>query len=188
MNPSSTSSATGADAAVVRAGSHVTLHYRLSLSDGQVVLETFGATPATLDVGAGMFAPALEQCLIGMREGDRQAFVLEPEAAFGPRNPDLVQKVARSLLDQHGVPGEEYAPGDLVEFPMPNGQGGLQNRGVAGTIDTIPGAMPTGRIAGVFKGWGGDNGRGGASWALFDFNHPLAGQALTFEAQIIGVL
>jgi FKBP-type peptidyl-prolyl cis-trans isomerase SlpA len=33
----------------------------------------------------------------------------------------------------------------------------------------------------VFKGWEGDG-------ALFDFNHPLAGQPLRFEVQMIGVL
>jgi FKBP-type peptidyl-prolyl cis-trans isomerase SlpA len=25
-------------------------------------------------------------------------------------------------------------------------------------------------------------------WVLFDFNHPLAGQSVTFEVQLIGVL
>ena len=28
----------------------------------------------------------------------------------------------------------------------------------------------------------------GEDWLLFDFNHPLAGQALSFEVQLIGVL
>jgi FKBP-type peptidyl-prolyl cis-trans isomerase SlpA len=36
-------------------------------------------------------------------------------------------------------------------------------------------------VAGVFKGWEGDA-------ALFDFNHPLAGQAMTFDVKIIGLL
>jgi len=27
-----------------------------------------------------------------------------------------------------------------------------------------------------------------ADWVLFDFNHPLAGQPVTFEVQLIGVL
>jgi len=28
----------------------------------------------------------------------------------------------------------------------------------------------------------------GGEWILFDFNHPLAGQPVTFEVQLIGVL
>ncbi|HBN6129051.1 TPA: peptidylprolyl isomerase, partial [Clostridioides difficile] len=38
-----------------------------------------------------------------------------------------------------------------------------------------------GRYAGVLK-------EVSETSALFDFNHPLAGQALTFEVKIIGIL
>ena len=30
--------------------------------------------------------------------------------------------------------------------------------------------------------------RSGDDWLLFDFNHPLAGQPVSFEVQVIGVL
>jgi FKBP-type peptidyl-prolyl cis-trans isomerase SlpA len=33
----------------------------------------------------------------------------------------------------------------------------------------------------VFKGWEGES-------ALFDFNHPLAGQSMRFDVKIIGLL
>jgi FKBP-type peptidyl-prolyl cis-trans isomerase SlpA len=37
---------------------------------------------------------------------------------------------------------------------------------------------------------GGANGAadGADDWLLFDFNHPLAGQAVRFEVHVIGVL
>jgi FKBP-type peptidyl-prolyl cis-trans isomerase SlpA len=145
----------------IREGSHVTLHFRLALADGQVVFDTFSDHPATIQVGEGQIAPALERCLMALQEGDERSYALEPDDGFGPRNPDLVQKVSRSLLDQYSDGSDPIEPGDVVEFPTPDGRGG--------------------RVAGIFKGWEGDA-------ALFDFNHPLAGQAMTFDVKIIGLL
>ena len=46
------------DISEVKPGSHVTLHYRLSLADGAEVISTFSDKPATLLLGAGQLAPA----------------------------------------------------------------------------------------------------------------------------------
>ena len=83
----------------------------------------------------------------------------EPDAAFGQRNPELVQRVSRAMLAENSQLGEEYAIGDLVEFAAPSG----------------------GRFAGVLREIDDDG-------ALFDFNHPLAGQPVQFTVQIIGIL
>lgn len=144
----------------VRNGSFLTLHYRLAGPDGADVVSTFGDQPATLSVGAGQLAPAIEARLIGLAEGAEATFELAPGEAFGERNPDMLQRVSRSLLAAHGDPDAEYHVGDVVEFPTPDGQG---------------------RFAGVVRELGDD-------WLLFDFNHPLAGQALTFQVRLIGVL
>ena len=146
--------------ASVKPDSYLTLHYRLSLADGvEDVVNTFGGKPATLQLGAGQMAERLERCMVGLAEGARTVFDLEPDAAFGRRNPELVQRVSRAMLDEHGEAGAEYQPGDLVEFPAPGG----------------------GRFAGVLKEI---NDR----WALFDFNHPLAGKRIRLEVEIVGVL
>jgi FKBP-type peptidyl-prolyl cis-trans isomerase SlpA len=147
------------DLSEVKPGSHVTLHYRLSLADGADVVNTFGDKPATLLLGAGQLAPTLEDILVGMTVGRHSTFQLKPEQAFGPRNPALIQRVSLATLRENGALGEDFAPGDLIEFNAPSG----------------------GRYAGVLK-------EVGETSALFDFNHPLAGQALTFEVKIIGVL
>ena len=60
-----------------------------------------------------------------------------------------------SLPDDAGT----YQPGDLVEFPAPDGS----------------------RFAGVLK-------EQDETGALFDFNHPLAGKAVRFEVKLLGVL
>jgi FKBP-type peptidyl-prolyl cis-trans isomerase SlpA len=144
----------------VRPGSFLTLHYRLADAEGADVINTFADQPATLSLGTGELAPAMEACLIGMAEGERASFDLPAGQAFGDRNPQLLQRVSRRLLDANGDPDEVYAPGDVVQFPTPDGQGAY-----AGVVREV-----------------------GPGWLLFDFNHPLAGRPVRFEVQLIGVL
>jgi FKBP-type peptidyl-prolyl cis-trans isomerase SlpA len=144
---------------VVTEAAYLTLHYRLASIDGTDIVSTFQDNPATLQLGTGQLAPFLEACLIGLPEGVHKVFDLAPEQAFGPRNPDLLQRVSRATLDENSQLGEQYTIGDLVEFAAPGG----------------------GRFAGVLREIDADS-------ALFDFNHPLAGQPLKFEVKIIGIL
>ena len=144
----------------VQAGAFLTLHYRLGGATGDVV-NTFGGKPSTLTLGMGELAPALEEKIIGMAEGERASFTLPAGAAFSERNPELVQWVARKLLNEQGDPDEQYAVGEVVEFPTPDGEGSY-----AGAVVQVR-----------------DDGA-----VLFDFNHPLAGQPVTFEVEIIGII
>ena len=144
---------------VVTESAYLTLHYRLAGPDGTDIVTTFNDSPATLQMGTGQLAPFLEACLVGLPEGAHETFELPPEKAFGERNPDLVQHVSRATLDENSQTGESYVIGDLVEFTAPSG----------------------GRFAGVLRTIDGDS-------ALFDFNHPLAGQTVKFEVRIIGIL
>lgn len=144
---------------IVGENAYLTLHYRLASMDGADIVSTFQDNPATLQLGTGQLAPFLEACLIGLPEGASQTFELQPEKAFGPRNPDLIQKVSRATLDENSPADADYAIGDVVEFAAPSG----------------------GRFAGVLREIDAED-------ALFDFNHPLAGQTLKFEVKIIGIL
>ena len=63
-----------------------------------------------------------------------------------------------------GVAGEDYAVGDVLQFPTPDGNG---------------------KFAGAIVDFRTDA-KGDA--VLFDFNHPLAGHPVTFEVFVIGVL
>lgn len=144
---------------VVQDDSYLTLHYRIAALDGTDIINTFEGTPSTLQLGGGQMAPTLEQALLGMSAGERRRVELPPEHAFGPRNPELLQRVSMDALKENSNFGEEYTVGDLVEFNAPSG----------------------GRFAGILRELGD-------GWALFDFNHPLAGQSIVFEVQIIGIL
>jgi FKBP-type peptidyl-prolyl cis-trans isomerase SlpA len=147
----------------VQPGSFLTLHYRLGGPGGDII-NTFSDKPATLSLGTGELSPAVEQCLLGLEEGARATFDIPAGQAFGERNPDMLQWVARKLLDELGDPGEQYHVGDVVQFPTPDGRGSY-----AGAVQQVR-----------------DDGQGES--VLFDFNHPLAGQPVTFEVHVIGVL
>ena len=110
------------DRSYVAPDSFLTLHYRLSGPGGDII-NTFGDKPATLSLGTGELSPAVEQCLVGMEEGARAVFELPAGVAFGERQADRVQWVARSLLDQLGENAEVYQVGDVVQFPTPDGLG-----------------------------------------------------------------
>lgn len=144
----------------VKEGSFLTLHYRLSGPEGDDLVNTFDAQPATLSLGTGELAPAMEARLIGLAEGAHASFDLAPGEAFGDRNPELLQRIGRSMLDRLGDADRDYRVGDVVHFPTPAGEG---------------------RYAGVVRDVDADS-------LLFDFNHPLAGRPVRFEVHLVGVL
>ena len=86
----------------VKPDSLVTLHYRLATGDDVELVSTFGASPATLQLGSGELAPPLEACIVGLPVGERHVFLLEPEQAFGTHNPQLVQRMPRTELPAGG--------------------------------------------------------------------------------------
>ena len=147
----------------VEPGSFLTLHYRLSGPQGDVI-NTFGGKPATLSLGAGELSPVLEQRLVGLAEGARAAFDIPAGEAFGERNPAMQQWVSRKLLDTLGDPDEQYHVGEALEFATPDGSGSY-----AGVVVQVGNADSQDAL-------------------LIDFNHPLAGQPVTFEVHVIGVL
>ena len=162
--PSASAAAGPASTApLVQAGSFLTLHYRLAGSAGEVI-NTFNDKPATLSLGTGELSEAMEQRLIGLAEGMRVTFQLAAGEAFGDRKADMQQWVARSLLNRLSDVNECYEIGDVVQFPTPDGlgsyAGAVQQVGHADSADAV----------------------------LFDFNHPLAGEPVTFEVHLIGVL
>lgn len=149
----------------VGSDSYLTLHYRVTVADdavadaiGDDIVSTFESKPATLQLGAGQLAPALESRLMGLPVGSHRVFALPAGEAFGPRNPELIQRLPRRVLEAESA-SVDYLPGDVVEFNAPGG----------------------GRYAGVFRSLDED-------YAIFDFNHPLAGQPVRFEVRILGIL
>ncbi|MBX3631962.1 MAG: FKBP-type peptidyl-prolyl cis-trans isomerase [Simplicispira sp.] len=149
--------------ATVQPGSFLTLHYRLAGPAGNVI-NTFEDKPATLTLGNSELSPAMEERLLGLEEGTRATFELARGEAFGERNPEMQQWVGRKLLNAMGDPDDVYHVGEVVEFCTPDGMSTY-----AGVVLQVGNAESPEAL-------------------LIDFNHPLAGQPVTFEVHVIGVL
>jgi FKBP-type peptidyl-prolyl cis-trans isomerase SlpA len=143
----------------VEPGSFLTLHYRLAGPEGDII-NTFEDKPATLTLGAGELSPAVEKRLIGLEEGAHATFEIAAGEAFGERNAEMLQWVRKSLLHKLGDGNEQYHVGEAVQFPTPDGLSSY-----AGHVKQV-----------------------GDDAVLFDFNHPLAGQPVTFEVKVVGIL
>jgi FKBP-type peptidyl-prolyl cis-trans isomerase SlpA len=143
----------------VQPDSYLTLNYRLVLPGGEDYINTFEDNPATVMFGTGQFAPCFEKALLGLKNGERRTVVIPPEEGFGLHKPELVQWVTMETLKENNGEAISFSPGDVIEFNAPSG---AQYAGVLQSI-TEEGA-----------------------W--FDFNHPLAGKSITFEAEIVGIM
>lgn len=145
--------------AYVLPDSFLTLHYRLAGSRGDVI-NTFGGAPATLQMGSAALADALQQQLLGLAEGSQHTFDMQAGSVFGHSNPNMQQWLKRSELAELGDPQDDYAVGDVLQLATPDGTQHAAATVLEAQADAI----------------------------LLDFNHPLAGEAVTFEVQIIGIL
>jgi FKBP-type peptidyl-prolyl cis-trans isomerase SlpA len=142
--------------------SHVTLHYRVAVvveGTERELVNTFHGAPATLQLGVGQWAPTVEGLLIGMREGERRSFELQPNEAYGERNDHLVRTMTRSAFEAEAVSGMDAGIGEAVEFETPGGE----------------------HLSGLLMQRDGDR-------VVVDFNHPLAGCRMRVSVHVIGVL
>lgn len=97
-------------------GMEVTLHFTLKLEDGTVVDTTREKTPATFQMGDGNLPPGFENPLRGLVAGEQGSYTITPEHAFGQRNPQNVQLLARDDF------GEEWPEvGTVMSFSDPAG-------------------------------------------------------------------
>ncbi|MFN3161999.1 MAG: peptidylprolyl isomerase [Pseudohongiellaceae bacterium] len=144
----------------IEPGSGVSLHFSLTLTDGQEIDSNFGAKPASFNLGDGNMLPGFEEVLLGMRAGDEVEQTLPAEKAFGEINPANRQNFPRDkfghLLDDELMPASE---GSVVSFRDPAGFE------LPGVVEKIT-----------------------AQTITVNFNHPLAGKAIVFRAHIVSVL
>ena len=76
----------------VQSNSAVLVHFTLKLDDGSTAESTrSNGKPALFRLGDTSLSEGLEQQLLGLKEGEKKAFSLEPDAAFGVPSPDLIQ-------------------------------------------------------------------------------------------------
>jgi FKBP-type peptidyl-prolyl cis-trans isomerase SlpA len=139
----------------IKQKSEVVLHFDLKLSDGSAADSTrVNNKPAKLVIGDGSLSMHFEDCLLGLKAGDKKSFTLEADDAFGPSNPDNIHHMERNKFSAD-TPAEE---GMIIAFTQPDGT----------------------EVPGIIREVSGDS-------VTVDFNHPLAGQVITFDVEILTV-
>lgn len=135
-------------------GDILTVTYTGTIAGGEVFESTADSEPLEFTIGDGSVMPAFEEQLIGMGEGESKTFTLAPEQAYGPVNQELIHTVKRRLLPDQ----ENLRVGMVLAL---NAEHNGQTVKVPATLTALDGDMAT-----------------------VDFNHPLAGQALTYAVTI----
>jgi FKBP-type peptidyl-prolyl cis-trans isomerase SlpA len=104
---------------LITASSRVTLHFELSLEDGQIVDSNFEKSPASFTFGDGSLLPDFETTLLGMSAGQKDTFVMSPENAFGAYNESNVQRIPRSQFDMDLEEGMVVSFADMSKNELP---------------------------------------------------------------------
>jgi len=96
----------------------VSMHYKLTDDDKNVLDSSEGAEPLTYLHGAGNLIPGLEAALVGKVEGDSLEVRVEAADAYGELRPELIQTVDKAAFQ--GV--DSIEPGMAFEAQGPDGE------------------------------------------------------------------
>jgi FKBP-type peptidyl-prolyl cis-trans isomerase SlyD len=115
----------------------VAIDYTLTNDTGDVLDTSKGAEPLTYIHGKGQIIPGLESALAGRSVGDTFQIRIPASAAYGERDPELIQQARRA---QFG--GDEPEVGMQVEADGPDGHETLTIIAVEGDLVTLDGNHP----------------------------------------------
>lgn len=104
---------------VITAESRVTLHFELSLEDGQIVDSNFSKAPASFVFGDGSLLPAFETALLGMSAGQEATYEMSPEQSFGVHNETNIQRMPRSQFSMALEEGMVVSFADMSKNELP---------------------------------------------------------------------
>jgi FKBP-type peptidyl-prolyl cis-trans isomerase SlyD len=107
--------------------------------------------------GYGALLPALEEGIQGLAQGARKQITLKPEAAFGERDPKAVLEVLRDEFPPDVTEGDVF---DAEEDDSPDAPGGMV---LLRVLEVTPESV------------------------ILDRNHPLAGQKVRFDVEVLEV-
>ncbi|MFW6050386.1 MAG: FKBP-type peptidyl-prolyl cis-trans isomerase [Myxococcota bacterium] len=137
----------------VSAGKVVTIHYQLTVTDGQLI-DKSGDEPLAYLHGEGNIVPGLEKQLEGRAEGEKFRATVSPDEGYGQRIPGGPRAVPRDAFPD----GVDVEPG--MQFATQTQEGEVLPLWV---VDVQ-----------------GDE-------VYIDPNHPLAGETLHFDIEVVGV-
>ncbi len=132
-------------------GDIVRIHFTGRLENGSVFGSSENEEPIQLALGNERMIPGLDRVLVGMQVGEKKRATIPAEEGFGPRRPELQQRVPRKALPENVKVGDR--------LPVRIGDSTLYVCVRALDEDT----------------------------AVVDGNHPLAGQPLTFDIEMVAI-
>lgn len=135
--------------------SYVKIRYRVRIENGPVLKGAAQPEEMEFVTGYSQVIPGLERRLIGHLVGEKLAFTVPPEEAFGLSHKDLIIEKNRN---------EFHFPGGLVPYP------GME----LPLVSSVEGAPET-VIVREIKG----------DIIVIDCNHPLSGASLQYDLEIV---
>lgn len=147
----------------IKDGCTVSVHYTGTLANGEVFDSSKDLDPLEFVVGQGMLLPGFENALLGQKVGDKVSVTIPANEAYGEHLEDLLMEIPRSELPEHIKP--EVGLTLHVSAEIPSGDDGpAEDQDMEVMIHKIDGDTIT-----------------------LDANHPLAGQDLLFEIEVITI-
>lgn len=128
----------------------VSVSYTATLASGEVIENVPASKPMPLIIGSGRISKAVEVCLMGMEPGQTITVQIQPEDAYGPYYKALVQEVPRSVFADRINP----IPGMILSLSVEQD----------GASQQVPATVLA----------------AGHEIVTVDYNHPLAGQTITY--------
>lgn len=115
--------------------------------------------PLQFVFGLGMMLPAFEEHLKGLTTGDKFRFTLTPENAYGEFNEENVVELPKNIFEIEGTFDDEFIT-EGATVPMMDSNGQRINGSVLEVKKDV---------------------------VVMDFNHPLAGETLHFDGEVLDV-
>lgn len=138
----------------------VEAHYRLheDTRDGKIIEETFDTEPLGFVFGVGMMIPGFETEIEGLAVGDKKVFSVVAEEAYGLYNDDNVVDLPKENFGDEEQQKENLIVGKQIAL---QDNAGRQHVGFVQSIEE--------------------------ETVKIDFNHPMAGNDLFFDVEIVSI-
>lgn len=136
----------------------VSLSYTLTLNNGEIADEASANDPLVFIHGIGQTLPAFDDQLDGLAVGDTFSFTLSAEDGYGESNNNYIVDLPKDIFAGPDVPSDILQVGAML--PMQDQDGNPMD----------------GKVLEI-----------GDDTVKMDFNHPLAGEALSFTGSVIAI-
>ncbi len=146
----------------ISANKFVSVTYDLNVGEGtekELMEKATEERPLQFIFGTGAMLPAFEDHLEGVEPGGKFSFSLTPEKAYGAYNEEHVAQLPKHIFETDGKFDNDLVK-EGVTLPMMNAEGEHMNGSVLEVKEES---------------------------VVMDFNHPLAGETLHFEGEVIDV-